>query len=131
MKLRDALTRDGRFGASTHLVLPLHSMLPSQDQRKVFQRPPKGVRKIVLSTNIAETAVTIDDVVCVLDGGRHKEKSFDAYTGVATLQATWVPAASARQRRGRAGRTRPGVCFHLYTRQRFEALEDFAVPEIR
>ena len=61
--------------------------VPPADQRRVFLRPPPGVRKIVLSTNIAETAVTIDDVVFVVDTGRHKEKSYDAYTAVSTLQA--------------------------------------------
>ena len=58
----------------------------------------------MLSTNIAETAVTIDDVTVVINAGRHKEKSYDPYTAVSTLQATWVSKASERQRRGRAGR---------------------------
>jgi len=65
-------------------------------------------RKVVLATNIAETAVTIEDVVFVVDSGRLKEKSYDAHTGVSTLQAAWISRASAQQRRGRAGRVRPG-----------------------
>ena len=72
--------------AHRYSVLPLHSMVPSADQRKVFVRPPVGVRKIVLATNMAETAITIDDIVCVINSGRLKEKSFDPYTSVSTLQ---------------------------------------------
>lgn len=75
------------------------------------------------STNIAETAVTIDDVVCVVDAGRLKEKSYDPYTGVGTLQSSWISKASERQRRGRAGRCQPGVCFHLYSRTRSLSLQ--------
>ncbi len=67
-------------------MLPLHSMVPAVEQRRVFVRPPVGVRKIVLATNIAETAITIDDIVAVIDSGRLKEKSFDPYTSVSTLQ---------------------------------------------
>lgn len=133
---------------------------------------------MVLATNIAETAITIDDVVCVVDAGRLKEKSYDAYTGVSTLQASggegegrstprpkcllcphddtpvlatvpsqplsstvslhpfllqaaWISKASERQRRGRAGRCQPGVAFHMYSRQRSEALAEFQAPEIK
>ena len=98
-QLRDNMAADPRFSDGTALVLPLHSMVPPQDQKRVFQRPPRGVRKVVLATNIAETAVTIDDVVFVVDSGRLKEKSYDAHTGVSTLQAAWISRASAQQRR--------------------------------
>lgn len=97
----------------------------------VFQRPAAGVRKLVLATNIAETSVTIDDVVYVLNSGRAKEKSYDPYTAVSTLQQAWISRASERQRRGRAGRCRPGVCFHLYSAARAAALNDFDVPELK
>ena len=73
-QLRDNMAADTRFCDGTTLVLPLHSMVPPADQKRVFQRPPRGVRKVVLATNIAETAVTIDDVVFVVDSGRLKEK---------------------------------------------------------
>ena len=63
--------------------------------------------QIVLATNIAETAVTIDDVVCVVDSGRVKEKGYDPFTAVGTLQASWISRASEQQRAGRAGRTQP------------------------
>ncbi|GLJ39839.1 hypothetical protein SUGI_0814530 [Cryptomeria japonica] len=120
------------FSNSTkYLILPLHSMVPSAEQKKVFKRPPSGVRKIVLSTNIAETAITIDDIVYVIDSGRMKEKSYDPYGNVSTLQTAWVSKASARQREGRAGRCQTGTCYHLFSKFRFAALPDYQVPEIK
>ncbi len=143
----------------------------------------------MLATNIAETAITIDDIVCVINSGRLKEKSFDPYTSVSTLQvdrrcrwrpafaalfvraddvhhragvqgpmsramsftshlvkraggsinivsfaawqATWISKANEKQRRGRAGRCQPGVCFHLYSRARSDALQEYQLPEIK
>ena len=85
----------------------------------------------MLATNIAETAVTVDDVVFVVDTGRPKEKSYDAYTAVSTLQAAWVSQASARQRRGRAGRCRPGECFRMYSSARMCALAEHQLPEMK
>jgi HrpA-like RNA helicase len=70
-------------------------------------------------------------VVVVINSGRLKEKSYDPYTNVSTLMSAWISRASERQRRGRAGRCQPGVCFHLYSRQRSEALADFQLPELR
>ena len=112
--MKDLLEASPPFSdAARFRVLPLHSMVPSAEQRKVFQSPGPGVMKIVLATNIAETAVTIDDIVYVINSGRHKEKSYDAYTAVSTLQTAWISQASAQQRKGRAGRCRPGVCLLL------------------
>lgn len=86
-RLRERLQASPLFGdAYRFLLLPLHSLVPSNEQRKVFQSPPSGVCKIVLATNIAETAITIDDVVYVIDSGRMKEKSYDPYSNVSTLQ---------------------------------------------
>ncbi|KAK4437453.1 DExH-box ATP-dependent RNA helicase DExH6 [Sesamum alatum] len=116
---------------SKFLIIALHSMVPVQEQRKVFKRPPPGCRKIVLSTNIAETSVTIDDVVYVIDSGRMKEKSYDPYNNVSTLHSSWVSKASAKQREGRAGRCQPGICYHLYSKLRAASLPDFQVPEIK
>jgi len=129
-QLRDMLDLDPRFGKDV-LVLPLHSMVPPAEQKRVFKRPPAGVKKIVLATNIAETAVTIDDVVFVVDSGRLKEKSYDPHTGVSTLQATWISRASAQQRRGRAGRVRPGECYRLYSSARMASFADFQLPEMQ
>lgn len=115
---------------SKFYILPLHSGIPSKDQRRVLQRPPLGVRKIVLSTNIAETSLTIDDVSFVIDTGRAKEKSYDPHLKTSTLSPTWVSAASAKQRKGRAGRTKRGVCFHLFSQRRFQSLRPFVESEL-
>lgn len=85
----------------------------------VISSKPKGVRKIILSTNIAETSVTIDDCVFVIDSGRMREKHFDPNRNMESLETVWVTRANALQRKGRAGRVMPGVCFHLYTSNRF------------
>ena len=94
---------------SKYSILPLHSGIPSREQRRVFQKPPPGVRSIILSTNIAETSVTIDGVAFVVDTGRAKEKSYDPHLKTGTLQPVWISQASAKQRKGRAGRTKAGV----------------------
>ncbi|XP_068655675.1 DExH-box ATP-dependent RNA helicase DExH6-like [Aristolochia californica] len=117
--------------SSKFIIISLHSMIPSVEQKKVFRRPGPGVRKIILSTNIAETAVTIDDVVYVIDSGRMKEKSYDPYNNVSTLHSSWVSKASASQREGRAGRCQPGICYHLFSRTRAASLPDFQIPEIK
>lgn len=110
-------------------AVPLHSSVSPQDQRQVFQKFP-GFRKVVCSTNIAETSLTIDDIVYVIDSGKVKEHTYDSTTGVDSLIPKWVSKASAKQRRGRAGRTRAGVCYHMFSLSRNAALEDFEAPEI-
>jgi len=100
---------------SKFVVYPLHSALTTEDQKKVFVRPARGVRKIVISTNIAETSITIDDCVCVVDSGRVKENRYDNVKNMATLLECWVAQASAKQRRGRAGRVREGTAYHLFS----------------
>ncbi|CAM6128719.1 unnamed protein product [Calypogeia fissa] len=111
-------------------VLALHGSLSSDEQRKVFSRPSPGSRKIVLATNIAETSVTIDDVVYVIDTGRHKEMRYDHSRGISCLEETWVSKASAKQRRGRAGRVQSGYCIRLFSRQQFQTFDDQQLPEI-
>lgn len=131
-RIRGNLHASSFFGDSNKfLIISLHSMVPSVEQKKVFKQPPPGCRKIVLSTNIAETAITIDDVVYVIDSGRMKEKSYDPYNNVSTLQSSWISKASAKQREGRAGRCQPGICYHLYSKLRAVSLPDFQVPEIK
>ena len=97
-------------------LLPLHGGIPTEQQRQVFARPPEGQRKVILSTNIAETSITIDDIVYVVDGGKSKQTSYDALNKLAVLQPDWVSKAAAHQRRGRAGRVQAGTCLRLYPR---------------
>lgn len=112
-------------------VLPLYSALPPSQQRKVFQTVPEGTRKIVVATNVAETSLTIDGVVFVIDCGFSKQKVFNPKLRVESLLVTPISQASARQRCGRAGRTRPGKCFRLYTAKSFQtALQPNTYPEI-
>ncbi|GAQ91802.1 ATP-dependent RNA helicase A [Klebsormidium nitens] len=111
-------------------VLPLHGSLAGEQQRKVFDRPPPGQRKIVLSTNVAETSLTIDDVTYVIDIGRQREMAFDPNRALACLEDVWVSQASARQRRGRAGRARPGCCVRMFSRRTFEGMAPQQAPEV-
>ena len=95
-------------------ILPLHSQLPTQEQRAVFIVPPQGTTKIVLSTNIAETSVTINDISVVVDAGTHKEMQYDPSVGMSCLREVRVSKANAAQRAGRAGRVREGFTYHLF-----------------
>nr|XP_054510160.1 pre-mRNA-splicing factor ATP-dependent RNA helicase DHX16 [Agelaius phoeniceus] len=114
------------------LVLPIYANLPSELQARIFQPTPPGARKVVVATNIAETSVTIDGIVYVLDPGFCKQKSYSARTGMESLVVTPCSKASANQRAGRAGRVAPGKCFRLYTAWAFQhELEETAVPEIQ
>ena len=84
------------------IILPLHSNLSVEDQDKVFDVPPEGVRKCVVSTNIAETSVTIDGIRFILDSGKVKEMNFDPQYKMQKLQEFWISAASANQRKGQS-----------------------------
>ena len=101
------------------LVLPLYSALPPDQQQAVFEPTPAGYRKVVVATNIAETSITINGVVYVIDPGFSKQNVYDPRTRISSLLVTPISKASARQRAGRAGRTRPGKCFRLYTEESF------------
>jgi HrpA-like RNA helicase len=111
------------------LVLKLHASLSVDDQDKVFDKAPEGVRKCIISTNIAETSVTIDGIRFVVDSGRAKEMI--ATDGIASLQEGWISKASADQRKGRAGRTGPGRCYRMYSEKDFERFRAFNIPEIQ
>ncbi|KAL3807673.1 hypothetical protein ACHAXA_000319, partial [Cyclostephanos tholiformis] len=128
----EALTKIPYFQDSSNVVIyPLHSSLSSAEQTAIFQRPPSGKRKIVLSTNIAETSITIDDVVFVVDSGRVKENRYDDLNKMPTLIECWASKASAKQRRGRAGRVKPGYCWHLFSTHTYDkVLDDYQLPEI-
>eukprot|EP00730_Choanoeca_flexa_P019085 TRINITY_DN9308_c0_g1_i3.p1 TRINITY_DN9308_c0_g1~~TRINITY_DN9308_c0_g1_i3.p1 ORF type:complete len:1030 (+),score=236.99 TRINITY_DN9308_c0_g1_i3:221-3091(+) len=113
-------------------IVPLHSSLNTADQNKVFELAPEGSVKVVLSTNIAETSITIDDCVCVIDTGRMKELRYDAKKHITALEDTWVSKANALQRRGRAGRTQPGKCYHMFTSHKYrEGMPEQQEPEIK
>ncbi|XP_027628805.1 putative ATP-dependent RNA helicase DHX57 [Tupaia chinensis] len=114
------------------VIHPLHSSLSSEEQQAVFVKPPIGVTKIIISTNIAETSITIDDVVYVIDSGKMKEKRYDASKGMESLEDTFVSQANALQRKGRAGRVASGVCFHLFTSHHYNhQLLKQQLPEIQ
>lgn len=119
------------------LVVPLYSTLPPAMQQKIFDPAPpknrKGVpgRKIVVSTNIAETSLTIDGIVYVVDPGFAKQKMYNPRLRVESLLVSPISKASAKQRAGRAGRTRPGKCYRLYTEKAFQKeLIENTYPEI-
>lgn len=130
--LIDRLSASVRFrGASSDWILPLHSLLAPTDQRKVFQSPPENIRKVIVATDIAETSITIDDVIYVVDTGKHKENRYNPQKKMSSIVEDWISRANAKQRRGRAGRVKPGMCFCMYTRHRFEKMmRPFQVPEM-
>ncbi|ODM19562.1 hypothetical protein SI65_04547 [Aspergillus cristatus] len=111
--------------------LPLHASLLPAEQRRVFLTPPKGKRKVIAATNVAETSITIEDIVAVIDTGRVKETSFDPKDNMVRLQEVWASQAACKQRRGRAGRVRAGTCYKLYTRKAEANMAQRPDPEIR
>lgn len=129
--LKDQLEAHPLLGdPSRVLLLACHGSMASTEQKLIFNKPQDGVRKIVLATNMAETSITINDVVFVVDCGKAKETSYDALNNTPCLLPTWISKASARQRRGRAGRVQPGECYHLYPRCVHDAFSDYQLPEL-
>jgi ATP-dependent RNA helicase DHX29 len=120
-QLNDTLVGHPSFN-SNWFIYPLHSTISSEDQQAAFLVPPPGIRKIVLATNIAETGVTIPDITCVIDTGKHKEMRFDERRQLSRLTQSFISRANAKQRRGRAGRVQEGLCFHLFTKYRHDNL---------
>ncbi|KAJ3593753.1 hypothetical protein NHX12_006087 [Muraenolepis orangiensis] len=125
------------FNVGDIKIIPLYSTLPPQQQQRIFEPPPprkpSGAigRKVVVSTNIAETSLTIDGVVFVIDPGFAKQKVYNPRIRVESLLVTAISKASAQQRAGRAGRTRPGKCFRLYTEKAYKTeMQDNTYPEI-
>ncbi|KAL8932311.1 MAG: hypothetical protein Q9216_006890 [Gyalolechia sp. 2 TL-2023] len=112
-------------------ALPLHASLLPNEQRRVFPPPPKGKRKVIAATNVAETSITIEDIVAVIDCGKVKETSFDPQNNMVKLEEVWASRAACKQRRGRAGRVRPGKCYKLYTRTAEAKMAERPAPEIR
>ncbi|CEJ59142.1 Putative P-loop containing nucleoside triphosphate hydrolase [Penicillium brasilianum] len=117
--------------APSLLTLPLYAGLTTDQQMYVFEPAPENTRKVIVSTNIAEASVTIDGIVYVIDCGFAKLRAYNPSTGIETLTAVPISKASATQRAGRAGRTKPGKCFRLYTQQTYEQLPEATIPEIQ
>ena len=113
-------------------ILPIYSQMPADLQARIFDRAAPGVRKCIVATNIAETSLTVDGIMYVVDAGFSKLKVYNPRVGMDSLQMTPISQASASQRAGRAGRTGPGRAFHLYTERAYK--EEFyiqTIPEIQ
>ncbi|EDV35187.1 uncharacterized protein Dana_GF22621 [Drosophila ananassae] len=111
-------------------VLLLHSQVDSNEQRKAFRVFPNIRLKIVLSTNIGQTSITIPDLVYVIDTGRSKMKTYDPNTDASQLATAWISQADAKQRAGRAGRLRNGICYRLYSQARHDSMSLYTIPEM-
>ena len=111
-------------------VMPLYGRLSSEEQERVFDPAPAGLIKVIVSTNIAETSVTIDGVTAVVDSGLAKMNFYNPRTYTSALVETPISQASANQRRGRAGRTQPGVCYRLYPEDAFKERPEYTQEEI-
>jgi pre-mRNA-splicing factor ATP-dependent RNA helicase DHX38/PRP16 len=113
-------------------ILPIYSQMPADLQAKIFDRAAPGVRKVIVATNIAETSLTVDGIMYVVDAGYSKLKVYNPRMGMDTLQITPISQANASQRAGRAGRTGPGKAFHLFTEAAFkDEMYIQTIPEIQ
>jgi len=113
-------------------ILPIYSQMPADLQAKIFDKAEPGVRKVIVATNIAETSLTVDGIMFVVDSGFSKLKVYNPKMGMDALQITPISQANALQRQGRAGRTGPGKCYHMYTERAFK--DEFyiqTIPEIQ
>lgn len=136
VKAKELLERNQKFH-----IITLHSSVGAAEQMQCFQPAPEGKTKLILSTNIAESGVTIDDIAAVIDVGRAKEKSYILRRGrtsfgrnemgsMSQLVTVYASRANCVQRRGRVGRTRPGICIRLYTKHHYQSVHDFQTPEM-
>lgn len=132
---RSLLTPNGPLGInindkSKYSLHLLHSTIPLVEQQVIFEPPSPGVRRIILATNIAETSVTIPDVVYVIDTARLKEQRYDPERHIMSLVSAWVGSSNLNQRAGRAGRHRPGDYFGMLGRKRADALAPYQTVEM-
>lgn len=131
-QLMTKLQEESAF-SSRWWVLPLHANLPPEEQQTCFQTtlPPGHTRKIICSTNVAETSVTVPDVTTVIDSCRERRNQVDRYSNTPMLREQWCALDSLKQRRGRAGRVQPGVCFRLLPEAYLSRLEAVTPPEMQ
>lgn len=113
--------------SGTYKLCILHGHMDSKDQFEALQTHP--VRKIILSTNIGQTSITIPDLAYIIDSGRVKMNTYDTITESSQLQSIWISQADASQRSGRAGRTQNGVCYRLYSKAKHQFMPQFSIPE--
>jgi ATP-dependent RNA helicase DHX57 len=128
------LVRDLQASVPSAHVLPLHGGLSGRDQAAVFKEgAPRGFsKKVVVSTNVAETSITIPDVTLVIDSARVKESGYDPVSRMACLVENWASQDSIRQRRGRAGRVRQGMAIHVtLTKRGHDGLPEHSLPEVK
>lgn len=129
--IKDCLDRLYRMPFSRHLhILPLYGRLSKEEQEKVFDESPAGKKKVIISTNIAETSVTISDITTVIDSGLCKLNFYNPRNFTSSLIESSVSKASCNQRKGRAGRTHEGSCYRLYKRMDFETRPEYTTEEI-
>ncbi|WP_193105340.1 ATP-dependent RNA helicase HrpA [Brachybacterium sp. FME24] len=135
-EISDALTTHLGLGTKGRAalpveVLPLFGRLSAQDQQKIFSPPPAGTyRRIILSTNVAETSLTVPGITYVIDAGLARISRYSQRTKVQRLPIEPISQASADQRSGRSGRTAPGIAIRLYSQEDFEGRDEFTEPEI-
>ncbi|XP_068440889.1 probable ATP-dependent RNA helicase DHX40 isoform X2 [Clinocottus analis] len=114
------------------LILPLYGSMPTDQQRQIFQPPPKGIRKCVVATNIAATSLTINGIKYIIDSGFVKQLNHNSRVGMDILEVVPISKSEAEQRAGRAGRTSAGKCFRIYTKEFWEKnMPEYTVPEIQ
>ncbi|KAG5561806.1 hypothetical protein RHGRI_004748 [Rhododendron griersonianum] len=124
--------QNNRKSSSGLVVLPLYSGLSRADQDLVFSPIPRGKRKVVISTNIAETSLTLEGVSYVVDSGFSKQRFYNPISNIENLVVAPISKASARQRAGRAGRVRPGKCYRLYSEEYFvKEMSAEGIPEMQ
>ncbi len=129
--IKDTIAALSTCSVSRKLLLqPLYGRLSKEEQERIFIRTPFGKTKVVVSTNIAETSVTIDGITTVIDSGLAKLNFYNPKTFTSSLIETEISQASANQRRGRAGRTQPGTCYRLYPKESFSGRPLFTREEI-
>ncbi|TKY59874.1 ATP-dependent RNA helicase dhx8 [Spatholobus suberectus] len=131
-KLEDKVRALEEGSCMDAIILPLHGSLPPELQVRVFSPPPPNCRRIIVATNIAETSLTVDGVVYVIDSGYVKQRQYNPSSGMYSLDVVQISKVQANQRAGRAGRTRPGKCYRLYPSRVYnDELLDVTVPEIQ